>query len=81
MPIANPGRRLMRSVGLEFDVLVVSIDPKDTPETATKKRAQVVGSYAGLITVPAVAGCTGGVLLGNALSVPLLSRTATVTIH
>jgi putative ABC transport system permease protein len=40
--------------------------------------AQLVGSYAGLITVPAVAGCIGGVLLGNALSVPLLGRTATV---
>jgi putative ABC transport system permease protein len=40
--------------------------------------AQVVGSYAGLITVPALAGCAGGVLLGNALSVPLLSRTASV---
>ncbi|HEX8007331.1 MAG TPA: FtsX-like permease family protein [Trebonia sp.] len=40
--------------------------------------AQVVGSYAGLVTVPAVAGCIGGVVLGNALSVPLLSQTATV---
>jgi putative ABC transport system permease protein len=40
--------------------------------------AQVVGSYAGLVTVPAVAGCLGGVVLGNALSVPLLSSTATV---
>ncbi len=40
--------------------------------------AQLVGSYAGLVTVPAVAGCIGGVLLGNALSVPLLGRTATV---
>jgi putative ABC transport system permease protein len=40
--------------------------------------AQVVGSYAGLITVPAVVGCIGGVLLGNALSVPLLASTATV---
>ena len=40
--------------------------------------AQLVGSYAGLITVPAVAGCIGGVLLGNALSVPLLGSTATV---
>jgi putative ABC transport system permease protein len=40
--------------------------------------AQVVGSYAGLVTVPAVAGCIGGVVLGNALSVPLLGRTATV---
>ena len=40
--------------------------------------AQVVGSYAGVIAVPAVAGCIGGVLLGNALAVPLLGRTATV---
>ena len=40
--------------------------------------AQLVGSYAGLVTVPAVAGCIGGVLLGNALSVPLLGSTATV---
>ena len=31
------------TVGEEFDVVSVSIDPKDTPETATKKRAQVVG--------------------------------------
>jgi protein SCO1/2 len=34
------------TVGDEFDVVSVSIDPKDTPETATKKRAQVVGGYA-----------------------------------
>jgi protein SCO1 len=34
------------TVGREFDVVSVSIDPKDTPETATRKRAQVVGSYA-----------------------------------
>ncbi len=33
------------TVGREFDVVSVSIDPKDTPETATKKRAQVVSSY------------------------------------
>jgi protein SCO1/2 len=33
------------TVGEEFDVVSVSIDPKDTPETATKKRAQVVASY------------------------------------
>jgi protein SCO1/2 len=33
------------TVGDEFDVVSVSIDPKDTPETATKKRAQVVSSY------------------------------------
>jgi protein SCO1/2 len=33
------------TVGDEFDVVSVSIDPKDTPETASKKRAQVVDSY------------------------------------
>jgi protein SCO1/2 len=34
------------TVGDQFDVVSMSIDPRDTPETATKKRAQVVGSYA-----------------------------------
>jgi protein SCO1/2 len=34
------------TVGDQFDVVSVSIDPHDTPETATKKRAQVVDSYA-----------------------------------
>jgi protein SCO1/2 len=33
------------TVGDQYDVVSVSIDPKDTPETATKKRAQVVGNY------------------------------------
>jgi protein SCO1/2 len=33
------------TVGDEFDVVSVSIDPKDTPESATRKRAQVVSSY------------------------------------
>jgi protein SCO1/2 len=33
------------TVGEQFDVVSLSIDPKDTPETATKKRAQVVGNY------------------------------------
>jgi protein SCO1/2 len=33
------------TVGSEFDVVSVSIDPHDTPETATKKRAQVVAGY------------------------------------
>lgn len=33
------------TVGREFDVVSVSIDPNDTPETATRKRAQVVGNY------------------------------------
>ncbi len=33
------------TVGREFDVVSISIDPKDTPATATRKRSQVVGSY------------------------------------
>jgi protein SCO1/2 len=33
------------SVGQEFDVVSISIDPHDTPETATRKRGQVVASY------------------------------------
>jgi protein SCO1/2 len=33
------------TVGREFDVVSISIDPKDTPETATHKRDQVVGAY------------------------------------
>jgi protein SCO1/2 len=33
------------TVGDQFDVVSVSIDPHDTPETATRKRAQVVASY------------------------------------
>jgi protein SCO1 len=33
------------TVGREFDVVSVSIDPRDTPETATKKRSKVVASY------------------------------------
>jgi len=33
------------TVGREFDVVSISIDPKDTPETATRKRSQVVSSY------------------------------------
>ena len=33
------------TVGREFDVVSISFDPKDTPETATRKRTQVVSSY------------------------------------
>ena len=33
------------TVGNQFDVVSVSIDPRDTPETATRKRAQVVSGY------------------------------------
>jgi protein SCO1/2 len=33
------------TVGDQFDLVSVSIDPRDTPESATRKRAQVVSSY------------------------------------
>ncbi len=33
------------TVGREFDVVSISIDPRDTPESATRKRDQVVASY------------------------------------
>jgi len=33
------------TVGDQFDVVSLSIDPNDTPETATKKRAQVISGY------------------------------------
>lgn len=42
------------TVGQEFDVVSVSIDPKDTPDSATRKRAQVIESY------PRARGSTAG---------------------
>jgi protein SCO1/2 len=33
------------TVGREFDVVSISIDPRDTPDTATRKRKQVVEHY------------------------------------
>ncbi len=42
------------TVGKEFDVVSISIDPNDTPETATRKRGQVISSY------PRAAGATVG---------------------
>jgi putative ABC transport system permease protein len=39
---------------------------------------QVIAAYTGQATVPAVAGCLGGVALGNLLSVSLLNKTADV---
>jgi putative ABC transport system permease protein len=39
---------------------------------------QVVATYAGQVMLPALAGCLAGVVLGNALAVPLLAKTATV---
>jgi putative ABC transport system permease protein len=40
--------------------------------------AQVVAAYTGQVSAPAVVGCLLGVVLGNLLAVPLLSRTAQV---
>jgi putative ABC transport system permease protein len=40
--------------------------------------AQVVAAYTGQVIVPAVAGCLGGVALGNLLAAPLLHKTANV---
>jgi putative ABC transport system permease protein len=37
---------------------------------------QVVAAYAGQVSVPAIIGCLGGVVLGNVLSIPLLAQTA-----
>ncbi|HSR83508.1 MAG TPA: FtsX-like permease family protein, partial [Streptosporangiaceae bacterium] len=39
---------------------------------------QVVATYAGQVTLPALIGCIAGVVLGNVLSVPLLAKTANV---
>jgi len=39
---------------------------------------QVVAAYTGQVLVPAVAGCLGGVVLGNLLAIPLLIKTAQV---
>jgi putative ABC transport system permease protein len=39
---------------------------------------QVIAAYTGQVMVPALAGCLGGVALGNLLSAPLLNKTADV---
>jgi putative ABC transport system permease protein len=39
---------------------------------------QVVTAYTGQVLVSGVAGCVGGVLLGNLLAIPVLSRAASV---
>jgi putative ABC transport system permease protein len=39
---------------------------------------QIIAAYTGQVTVPAVAGCLGGVALGNLLSASLLRETADV---
>ena len=40
--------------------------------------AQVVAAYTGQAMVPAIAGCLGGVVLGNLLAAPVLGQTANV---
>ena len=37
---------------------------------------QVVGAYTGQVSVPALVGCLGGVLLGNLIARPVLAQTA-----
>jgi putative ABC transport system permease protein len=37
---------------------------------------QVLAVYTGQVTVPAVAGCIGGVILGNVVAAPVLAQTA-----
>jgi len=37
---------------------------------------QVVGAYTGQVSVPALAGCIGGVVLGNLIARPVLAQTA-----
>ncbi len=39
---------------------------------------QVIAAYTGQVSVPAIVGCAGGVLLGNLLAIPLLAKTAQV---
>ena len=39
---------------------------------------QVVATYAGQITMPALIGCAAGVVAGNLLAIPVLSKTANV---
>jgi putative ABC transport system permease protein len=37
---------------------------------------QVLAAYTGQVSVPALAGCVGGVVLGNVIAVPVLAQTA-----
>jgi protein SCO1/2 len=41
----NALKEVAWTVGKEFDVVSISIDPRDTPETATKKRDEIVAKY------------------------------------
>jgi protein SCO1 len=63
-------RVLKFDVGKEFDVLTVSFDPTDTPETATAKKAQYIKRYKR-------AGATEGwhFLTGPQESITALTRT------
>src|ERR1700739_4558331 len=37
---------------------------------------QVLAAYAGQVSVPALAGCLGGLVLGSVIAVPVLAQTA-----
>jgi protein SCO1/2 len=47
------------TAGEEFNVVSVSIDPRDTPESATKKREQILGRYGRAVSEDAFTFLTG----------------------
>ena len=75
-------------IGLVMSVLIVANVVSGAVVAGTRRigvlkslgfsPAQVVASYLIQVAVPALAGCIIGVVAGNLLSVPLLSRTAKV---
>jgi putative ABC transport system permease protein len=75
-------------IGLVMSVLIVTNVVSGAVVAGTRRigvlksigfsPGQVVASYIILVAVPALAGCLAGVVAGNLLSVPLLSRTAQV---
>jgi putative ABC transport system permease protein len=75
-------------IGLVMSVLIVTNVVSGAVVAGTRRigvlkslgfsPGQVVASYIILVAVPALVGCLAGVVAGNLLSVPLLSRTAKV---
>ena len=75
-------------IGLVMSVLIVANVVSGAVVAGTRRigvlkslgfsPGQVVASYLIQVAVPALAGCLAGVVAGNLLSVPLLSRTAQV---
>ncbi len=41
----NSVREVEWSIGVEYDLVVISIDPNDTPQSATEKRAEMIEKY------------------------------------